>query len=82
MEVHVKGMKILPEMCLPLPEQGKSEFPWHFLALSSTDNGQECGCSHFFPVHPSLQSHLPQLHCPWPSQWIQLKISLHTDYKY
>lgn len=64
MEVHLKGMKILPEICLPLPEQGKLELPWHFLALSSTDIGHECGCSHFFPVHPSLQSHLPQLHCP------------------
>lgn len=51
---------------LPLPEHGRCESPWHFLRLSSGEIGQEVGCSHFFPVHPVLQSHRPQLHWPWP----------------
>lgn len=52
---------------LPLPEHGMMDVPWHRLRLASGDRWHESGCSHFFPTQPSVQSHLPQLHCPWPS---------------
>lgn len=51
---------------VPLPKQGKLDFPLHFFRLLSEDMEHVTGCSHFFPVQPSLQSHLPQLHWPWP----------------
>lgn len=42
------------------------DVPLHFFRLLSRDKEQDRGCSHFFPIQPSLQSHLPQLHWPCP----------------
>lgn len=53
---------------VPRPKQGRLDIPRHFFRLLSRDSEHESGCSHFFPAHPSLQSHLPQLHCPWPGE--------------
>lgn len=53
---------------VPRPKQGKLDVPRHFFTLLSWDREQDKGCSHFFPAHPSLQSHLPQLHWPWPAK--------------
>lgn len=53
---------------VPRPKQGKLDVPRHFFILLSRESEQDKGCSHFFPAHPSLQSHLPQLHWPWPAK--------------
>lgn len=53
---------------VPRPKQGKLDVPRHFFILLSRESEQDKRCSHFFPAHPSLQSHLPQLHWPWPAK--------------
>lgn len=70
---------------IPRPKQGKLDVPRHFFILISRDREQDKGCSHFFPVHPSLQLHLPQLHWPWPVSRMGRKIQMgrrksHTTY--
>lgn len=64
---------------VPRPKQGKLDVPWHFFILLSRERGQENGCSHFFPVHPSLQLHLPQLHWPWPAGEREGKNKMHES---